>query len=197
VFLWVVIAVLQFVVVQADTRHQSERPELLPAKEGCEVWIGKAYGNDPTIRMQLRLCPDGEAVTGEVQWSSLTSGWNLREVKGKWDEAHKNLLLKDVAIIENQPVDGWKFCLIDNYYLTKNGQFLRGTYSSESCKDRAMVDLKNILEEDDTTVDTTANEKESVSRFPSNCTGCSQTRNASTDWWMFVFLVLIFLRRRV
>lgn len=76
----VLTAVLGLFVV---TSTAFARPKLLDDKAGCERWLGTAAGNDPSVRVNLRLCPKDGGVEGELQWSSLQSGWNLRRVVGR------------------------------------------------------------------------------------------------------------------
>ena len=59
-------------------------PPLEPAPE-CSTWKGVVSGNDPSVEVEMKLCPSGEAVTGMMQWSSLKSGWNRRAFEGRWN----------------------------------------------------------------------------------------------------------------
>jgi hypothetical protein len=123
-----------------------ERPALLEEKEGCERWLGNASGNDPSVRLNLRLCAEGEEVHGEAQWSSLESGWNVREVRGRWQG--EELRLADVRIVEQRAEPGWRFCTIDRWELTRRGEELVGRYVSTACSDEARVRLARVADED-------------------------------------------------
>ena len=120
----------------------ASRPEPLEDVAGCERWTGRAHGNDPTVLLDVRLCPEGAELAGEVQWSSLRSGWNLRKVRGSWSADGRTLTLRDVSIIEDKPKPGWKFCTIDRYQLEREAQdSLHGSYHSKACRDQAKVSL--------------------------------------------------------
>lgn len=118
------------------------RPDPLEDVEGCERWVGKSAGNDPSVRLDVRLCPKGQGVTGHVQWSSLVSGWNVREVSGSWSADGNTLTLKDMRITEQKPNPGYRFCTIDRYELSRQGpDALEGKYHSSECRDDATVSL--------------------------------------------------------
>src|SRR5229473_3460381 len=58
--------------------QKSERPPPLEPQAGCELWHGTFSGNDPSVLVEARLCTDEQAgITGDVQWSSLVSGYNV------------------------------------------------------------------------------------------------------------------------
>lgn len=119
------------------------RPPLLPAQQGCELWLGQAHGNDPSVRVNLRLCPtEGGGLSGELQWSSLESGHNVRAVVGS--RQGDKLILRDERIVEEHPEPGWRFCTIERYELTRSGSRLTGTYHSRACNDEATVELSLI-----------------------------------------------------
>jgi hypothetical protein len=60
------------------------RPPALAGQQGCDLWHGSFSGNDPSVLVEARLCTDEAGqVTGLVQWSSLTSGYNVRDVSGE------------------------------------------------------------------------------------------------------------------
>ena len=120
----------------------AERPPALQAPAECERWEGEATGgNDATVLFEFVLCGE-DAVTGEVQWSSLVSGWNRRTVVGEWDATHTRLQLRDTAVVAERPEPGWYFCEIDRYDLqvTDSGT-LHGGYESAACNDRARFEL--------------------------------------------------------
>ena len=116
---------------------------LKPQKD-CELWVGSASGNDPSVRVELQLCPRGDGgLAGELQWSSSKSGWNRRAVSGGYrNESKSAITLKDERFIENQPNWPWRFCLIDEYRLTRTGQTLSGEYDSAACRDHATLSLQ-------------------------------------------------------
>lgn len=120
-------------------------PSDLTPRKGCELWSGTASGNDPSVRVQLSLCNEKDpkgAVSGVLQWSSERSGWSRRAITGAYasDGGHA-VLLRDTKFIENKPNLFWRFCLIDQYQLVRDGETLRGEYYSAACKDRAQLSL--------------------------------------------------------
>ena len=120
-----------------------EHPPLLEGQSGCEDWQGTASGNDPSVRLHLQLCAaEAGRVRGRVQWSSLESGWNVREVEGRWTASR--LQLSDVRLSESHPNPGWRFCVIDRWRLERQGDRLQGEYVSEACRDRARVHLERV-----------------------------------------------------
>ncbi len=122
----------------------AERPDPLPVANGCERWTGTATGgNDPSVLFDVVLCGD-DAVTGQVQWSSLVSGWNRRIVEGQWSADHSTLSLHDVSMADERPNPGWRFCTIDPYQLTavSEGE-LSGWYAAPDCGDRADFSLSS------------------------------------------------------
>jgi hypothetical protein len=121
-----------------------EHPPLLEAGEGCEKWLGGASGNDASIRLNMILCVKDGAATGYVQWSSLVSGWNVREIVGTVNGARVEL--RDTRIKEERPEPGWRFCTIDRWALTRDGNRLDGTYDSEACTDHATVWFERIVD---------------------------------------------------
>jgi len=120
------------------------RPPLLPERAGCELWLGEAHGNDPGVRINLRLCPrEGGALTGELQWSGQESGWNVRAVEGT--RTGDQIGLRDVRIVEERPEPGWRFCTIERYELRAVGSDrLSGRYVSTSCNDQATLELRRV-----------------------------------------------------
>ena len=123
------------------------RPPLLEAEEGCDLWRGVASGNDPSVRVELRLCREGQEISGELQWSSEESGWNRREIRGRWT-SDTDMRLEDVRFIENRPNYQWRFCHIDIYQLRQYGaDELVGTYRSNRCDDSARVNLRRVASE--------------------------------------------------
>jgi hypothetical protein len=118
------------------------RPSPLTAQPGCQLWRGTFSGNDPSVLVEARLCTDSQGeVTGVVQWSSLRSGYNVREVTGTSEPAGR-VILHDTGFREYHPRFLWRFCLIDRYFLDHVGSnHLVGSYQSDTCNDHASVDL--------------------------------------------------------
>lgn len=127
-----------------STSVAEARPPLLPERAGCELWLGEAHGNDPGVRINLRLCPgEGASLTGELQWSGEESGWNVRAVEGT--RTGDQIRLRDVRIVEERPEPGWRFCTIERYELRAVGSDrLSGRYVSTSCDDQATVELRRV-----------------------------------------------------
>lgn len=130
-----------------DGTRDPRRPAPLEGKAGCERWKGTASGNDPSVEIELVLCdgPDG-AVSGQLQWSSLESGYNVRDVSGSWSAGRARLTLADRRIVVDRPRGGWKFCAIDRYELERTVgpgvERLAGKYSSSACSDQATITLE-------------------------------------------------------
>jgi hypothetical protein len=121
------------------------RPPPLRTQQGCDLWRGSFSGNDPSVLVEARLCTDSTGdVVGVVQWSSLKSGYNLREVSGTRGPSAE-LNLHDVAFQAYHPMYLWRFCLIDHYSLTfEQPDHLTGRYESQACADYAQVDLIRV-----------------------------------------------------
>ncbi len=121
------------------------RPPPVQAQSGCDLWRGTFSGNDPSVLVEARLCTDRQGrVTGVVQWSSLVSGFNEREVVGIRDAAG-DFELHDLSFRQDHPKFLWKFCLIDRYTLNSDGpDHLVGSYESQACSDNAQVDLSRV-----------------------------------------------------
>lgn len=119
------------------------RPPPLRPQAGCELWHGTFSGNDPSVLVEARLCTDDQnQVNGEIQWSSLRSGYNIRQVVGSRAPTRR-LLLHDVRFRDSRPRAGWRFCLIDHYVLDPEGRDrLVGSYHSIACNDHARIDLR-------------------------------------------------------
>lgn len=130
------LAVAQGTVQARDPR----RPVPLEAEPDCELWRGHIAGNDPTAEATLRLCTRGDAVTGVFLWSSLESGWNRRTFVGQWLDARRQLVLRDTAMLENHPANGWRLCLADRYDLRRvSDSELAGEFWSQSCNDHGTI----------------------------------------------------------
>lgn len=111
----------------------------------CEQWAGWSSGNDTRVYLRLRLCHSAKGVGGTARWDSKLSGWNVRRVVGRYSSNGKQLWLRDIRIIKQKPINGWRFCLIDNYSLRRVGaDRLEGTYYSAACKDRATLRLRRV-----------------------------------------------------
>lgn len=119
------------------------RPADLEPSKDCELWVGTASGNDPTVEVQLSLCPESNnEVKGVLQWSSERSGWSRRAVKGAYqDKAKTAITLHDESFLEKKPNPGWRFCLVDEYSLSRSKDKLSGTYYSKDCDDTATLSL--------------------------------------------------------
>jgi hypothetical protein len=131
-------------------QNDTARPPALPAQKGCELWRGTFSGNDPSVLVEARLCTDQEGhVSGLVQWSSLRSGYNVREVVGIRD-TKGDFSLYDQGFREYRPKGQWVFCLIDRYTLTRDTpDKLTGRYSSRLCSDDAQVELHRVGEKNE------------------------------------------------
>jgi hypothetical protein len=128
-------------LAKAQSAREASRPAPLAEEPGCERWVGTAAGNDPSVEIQLVLCDEGGALSGKLQWSSLQSGWNLRRLAGT-READGRVHLRDLAVIEERPEPGWRFCAVDAYELAPSGdEGLVGAYVSAACDDRAALTL--------------------------------------------------------
>jgi hypothetical protein len=136
----IIVAVVMWPSLAAALEH----PPPLPEEAGCERWLGGAKANDPSIRLNLILCNRNGVASGHVQWSSLESGWNVREITGTITDTQ--VVLRDVRIVEEKPQPGWRFCTIDRWELTRNGNRLEGTYDSAACNDHATVWFDRMLD---------------------------------------------------
>ena len=127
-----------------EERGQVERPPVLEAQGGCELWRGVAHGNDPSAQLEFELCPaEGGRLRGRMQWSSLESGSCVRKIDGISTGAGVHLV--DLAIIEDHPQPGWHFCKADSYdFHLEGADRMVGTYDSEACNDHATVTLDRV-----------------------------------------------------
>ena len=191
----------------------AERPAPLPDEDNCRHYRGTCSGNDPSVRLDVLLCPDpdgGEgSIVGKLQWSSTLSGWNLRRIKGAWSGS--TLTFRDSEIIKEKPANGYYFCIIDPYVLEQGPSgTLSGRYKSAACNDDASITLEPVApdapegdkiapkpkpaeapssatEPSDTATPETAERTESPSRRD-GC-GCAPS--------LLVMLPLVGIRRRV
>jgi hypothetical protein len=125
----------------AKDTDSSARPPALEGKSGCELWVGKVSGNDPSVVVEALICEGmNGAVTGQLQWSSLQSGYSIRDIAGSWQGRDK-LSLHDTKMAVSKPNAGWVFCTVDAYELSRTGDQLNGSYTSRKCNDRATVTL--------------------------------------------------------
>jgi hypothetical protein len=126
----------------APPTYKGERPPPLESQTGCTLWHGILSGNDPTVLVEARICDGTQGnLTGVVQWSSLRSGYNVREVAGT-RSVGGHLVMRDVRFLEYHPIGGWRFCLIDQYVLDQQRpDRLVGNYESSACNDNAKVEL--------------------------------------------------------
>jgi hypothetical protein len=128
------------VAIARDT-GSSARPPALEGKTGCELWVGKVSGNDPSVLVEALICEGmNGAVSGQLQWSSLQSGYSIRDIAGNWQGRDK-LSLHDTKMTVSKPNAGWVFCTVDAYELSRTGDQLNGSYVSRKCNDRATVTL--------------------------------------------------------
>ena len=125
--------------VESGDRYRS-RPKM-----AATCGAGTFSGNDPSVLVEARLCTDRHGrVTGVVQWSSLVSGFNEREVVGIRD-ATGDFELHDLSFRQYYPKFLWKFCLIDRYTLNSDrSDHLVGSYESQACSDNAQIDLSRV-----------------------------------------------------
>ncbi len=122
----------------------ARRPAPLPDEDGCEHYKGTSSGNDPSVRLDVILCPHADGtegkVSGKLTWSSTVSGWNLRQLEGQWKG--DQLKMKDLKILEEKPAGGFYFCTVDTYTLDRRPDgTLKGKYDSEACRDHATMTL--------------------------------------------------------
>ena len=120
------------------------RPDPLLDEAGCELWAGLASGNDPSMWVEFRLCPGEEhEIVGAVQFSSLISGWSIREIVGS-RRIDGGFVLQELSFLEQRPAEHWMFCLVDEYQLSHvNANRLEGTYRAEGC-DSGTVTLDRV-----------------------------------------------------
>jgi hypothetical protein len=139
------VALFGLALVAPASAHADEpeswRPPALEANDACDVYTGKASGNDPTMFVELRVCTDAKGVTGQAQYSGKSSGWSKREFTGAW--SGRVLEARESAVVDQKPNPGWRFCTIDRYALTLDPETkeLSGTYDSAACRDHARVTL--------------------------------------------------------
>ncbi len=167
------------------------RPPPLEGRTGCELWVGTVSGNDPSVLVEALICEgiDG-SVSGQLQWSSLTSGYSIRDISGQWSQSRDKLAMSDSRIVVNKPNPGWRFCTVDQYDLTLIAPTkLRGSYRSSACSDTAKVELdKKVVPAPVPTLEPEepspppASEPEAESRDPKQpaASGCS-CRSAADD----------------
>jgi hypothetical protein len=126
-------------------QDQAPRPPPLPPEQGCELWRGTSSGNDPSVELEVRLCTSGPALTGVIQWSSTRSGWNRRSLAGEVIDGGTRVVMRDLAILEQRPQPGWRFCTVDRYELVRSPpDVLGGRYDSEACADHGRLDLRLV-----------------------------------------------------
>ena len=126
-------------------QEQAPRPPPLPPEPGRELWRGTVRGNDPSVQVEARLCPEGDRIVGMLQWSSTVSGWNRRSVEGAWEAGRTRLVMRDTAVVEQRPQPGWVFCTVDRYELSPTAPgVLDGTYDSAACRDHAITHLQLV-----------------------------------------------------
>ena len=105
----------------------------------CTEWRGTVHGNDPSVAVTATLCAVGEhGIRGVLVWTSNESGSSIRTLEGT--RSGDQLTLHDVAL-RGKPNPGWRFCTVDRYSLSGDGDRLTGTYSSSACHDNATLTL--------------------------------------------------------
>jgi hypothetical protein len=112
------------------------------ADNECRTWRGSLWGNDRGVSTTLWLCRSAAKLCGTMTWESAVSGRGVREVEGSVTRG--SLRLRDLRFLENKPENGWRFCLIDRYLLSRNSETgqLEGSYWSGTCKDEAAMRLE-------------------------------------------------------
>ncbi len=189
---FVLIYALFFFAAEAQTARRLQHPALMSDKAGCTSWVGHLEGsNDPEARIQLQLCPNGEAITGKMQWSSLVSGWSVRSIEGSWNTSHTELRLRDIELLEDRPEPGWTFCTVDAYRLSISGETMTGTYVSESCNDRATLHLQRAPDKTIAAQESAPVDSEERKPFLHGCIGATVSRSASMLWIFSLFLCAI------
>lgn len=122
-----------------------ERPPRLVPQSGCELWVGRASGNDPSMQIELELCPQADGqLLGSLQWSSTLSGWNVRDLHGHYEPGGRALSLSDDRVRAERPAPGWRFCTVDLYTLERVGDHLSGRYHSSACTDDGTMSLDRV-----------------------------------------------------
>lgn len=140
---YVVLALIVPFVVGGRHAIAVERPPPLATPSGCELWVGRASGNDPSTQLELQLCPQPDgSVAGALQWSSTVSGWNVRDVSGRVQPDGTTLFLRDDRVREERPEPGWRFCTVDRYTLARSGDRMTGRYHSAACQDDGTITLR-------------------------------------------------------
>jgi hypothetical protein len=128
----------------AQTVQEREpwRPPALQPSATCDVYTGMGSGNDKTQLVEMRICDDGGGhLSGQAQYSGESSGWSVRSLEGAWNDAGDALVLRELAIVDQRPSPGWRFCTIDRYDLARvpGTTSLAGTYDSAACHDHARL----------------------------------------------------------
>lgn len=190
----------------ADT-SSSARPPALEGRTGCELWVGKVSGNDPSVLVEALICEGmNGVVSGQLQWSSLESGYSIRDIAGTWQGRDK-LSLHDTKMTVSKPNPGWVFCAVDAYTLARTGDQLNGSYTSRKCNDNATVTLTKKVapsvlpaapSEPDAIAPATPETREADAAKPQSSCACEVSRVATVDVAsMPVALALVsFARRR-
>ncbi len=112
------------------------------ADSNCTQWRGTVHGNDPSVAVTATVCLVGDHdVRGVLVWNSQVSGSSVRTLEGT--HAGATLTLHDVTL-RGKPNDGWRFCMVDRYALTRHGDQLAGTYHSSACYDDASIALTRV-----------------------------------------------------
>lgn len=139
------VLLLLLVLVGPPRAVAVERPPRLVPQSGCELWVGRASGNDPSMQIELELCPQADGrLIGSLQWSSTLSGWNVRDLHGHYEADGRALSLSDDRVRAERPAPGWMFCTVDLYTLERAGDHLSGRYHSSACTDDGTMSLDRV-----------------------------------------------------
>jgi serine/threonine-protein kinase len=104
-------------------------------------WVGTVAGNDPNVRAVFDLRQSGTLVTGTFTWNSPLTGTCVRRLSGSYDSEDESYVLHDDEIVSQNPTRG-RFCKVDEYELSLEGNRLSGTYTSDECEDEGTINLR-------------------------------------------------------
>lgn len=131
---------------QITQDRDPRRPPALEPTVSCDVWRGTSAGNDPTQEVEMRLCETSAGsleVRGEIQYSSLNSGWTRRSFVGARTPDRAHLTLRELVMLDDRPNPNWRFCLVDRYDLTPVGaDAMTGEYVSRACSDHGRMSMR-------------------------------------------------------
>ncbi len=93
------------------------------------------------MNVELYLCKNGTALTGEILLSGAQSGFSVRALVGSV-APDGSLSLQETNPVEEGRAAEWKFCSDTRYSLTPSADgSVRGKYRSNECDDTAAVFL--------------------------------------------------------